>query len=120
MFLELLQIPEFASLLELLQWLAFGGGAVIVVGMFVTRFLENLAFWHNLPHYVKVFVPIALVAIVSAFAEYAIVADLLAFIPDWVETLFLTLLGWLTTQKVLEGLNSRGYASSAKARARGG
>jgi hypothetical protein len=107
-------VPEFGSLEELLMWVLEGGGAMLLAGYVVAYLLENLAFWHNLPLFVKKFTPFVLAALIGLGAKAVLLGDLLSYIPASIQVLILMLVGWLFSQIAYKGIKEGGYAASTR------
>lgn len=107
-------VPEFNSLQELLLWIGTGGGAMVISGLVIAYFLENLAFWHNLPRSLKLVVPVVLTAIIGAVAQSVITLDLLTFVPPIVQTVLLMMVGWLFSQLGYRSIKEGNYAETAR------
>ena len=107
-------LQEFSSLEGLLVWIIAGGGAAILAGYVIAYFLENLAFWHNLPRFVKVLFPIALAGVFGFAAQSVLALELLSAIPPAIQGLILMLVNWLFSQRAYAGIKSGSYARAAK------
>ncbi len=108
------QPEEFGSLEELLVWIVGGGGAMILAGYVVAYFLENLAFWHDLPRTVKVLVPLALAGVFGFAAQSVLALELLPLMPPIVQSVLLMLINWLFSQRAYAGIKSGSYAAGAR------
>lgn len=108
------EIPEFSTLEQFLVWVGTGGGSMILAGLVVAYFLENLAWWHNLPRWVKLITPIVLMGIFGVIAQSVITLDLLTFIPAPVQMILLMLIGWLFSQLGYRSIKGGNYAASAR------
>jgi fructose-specific phosphotransferase system IIC component len=104
----------YSSLLEFFQWIFQGGGAMILAGFVVAYLLENLGWWHDLPHWVKLVVPIILAGVFGVLAESLVVVGLLDQIPPVVQSIVLMLINWLFSQLAYKGIKEGAYAESAR------
>jgi len=109
-------LQEFGSLNDVLVWVVVGGGAAILSGYVLAYLLENFAWWHNLPSWVKRLVPLALAGVFGFVAQAVLDLQLLSGVPPGVQALILTLINWLFNQRAYAGVKDTSYASSAKPR----
>ncbi|HLE03494.1 MAG TPA: hypothetical protein VI729_02625 [Anaerolineales bacterium] len=109
LFLMAFQPDSFGTLEELLVWVVTGGGAMILAGYFVAYFLENLAFWHTLPIWVKTVVPLAIAAVLGFVGSSLLSLDVLKIIPPNVQALVLMLVNWVFSQRAYMGTKGRQY-----------
>jgi xanthine/uracil permease len=107
-------VPEFGSLEEFLVWVGAGGGGMVLSGLVIAYFLENLAFWHGLPRAVKLIVPIALAGLFGFLAQSVLAAELLTMVPPVVQGVVLMLIGWLFSQIGYKSIKEGDYAASAR------
>lgn len=109
-------IPDFGTLEEFFVWIGTGAGSMILAGLVMAYLLENFAWWHNLPRWVKLIAPIVLAAIFATLAQSVIVLDLLTFIPAPAQVLLLMMIMWLFSQIGYRSIKEGPYAASAKRR----
>lgn len=107
-------VPEFGSLEEFLMWVLEGGGAMLLAGYVVAYLLENLAFWHTLPIFVKKFTPFVLAALIGLGAKAVLLGELLSYIPASIQVLILMLIGWLFSQIAYKGIKEGAYGESTR------
>jgi hypothetical protein len=107
-------LPEFSSLEEFFVWVGTGGGAMLLAGLVVAYFLENLKFWHGLPRVVKLIVPLALQGLFGFLAQSVLVADLLTSVPAIAQSILLMAIGWLFSQIGYRSIKEGDYAASAR------
>ena len=115
-------IPDFGTLEEFFIWVGTGAGAMVLTGLVMAYLLENFAWWHDLPRWLKLIAPIVLAAIFGALAQSVIVLDLLTFIPAPAQVVILMLIAWLFSQIGYRSIKEGNYAESARhprARTRG-
>ena len=106
--------PDFGSLAEVLIWVIEGGGAMILAGFIVAYLLENLAFWHNLPVFVKKITPVVMAALLGVGAQSVLLGDLLSYIPPVIQSMMLMLVAWLFSQIAYKGIKEGGYGESTR------
>lgn len=109
LFLMAFQPDSFGTLEELLVWVVAGGGAMILAGYFVAYFLENLAFWHTLPVWIKTVVPLALAGLFGFVGSSLLSLDVLTLIPPSVQALILMLVNWVFGQRAYMGTKGKAY-----------
>lgn len=97
---------QFQTLVEVVTWIAAGGGAMVVAGYVVAYFLANLPFFQNLPRWVKLITPIVLAGLLAVGAQSVLTLGLLDMVPPQVQALLLLLIGWLASQKAYRGIKS--------------
>lgn len=113
---DLLQSPPFETIEEFLLWLAFGGGAAALVGFVLTLFVYQFAFWHKLPYWAQITIPIVVAALVGAAAQAVLELKLYTDLPPAATAIFLALVNWLTTQIAQESRVARYVAARASNR----
>ena len=111
--------PEFGSLEELLLWVLQGGGAMVLAGFIVAYLLENFAFWHNLPTFIKKFTPWVLAALLGLGAKAVLLGDLLSYVPAILQSVILMFVAWLFSQIAYKGIKEGEYAESTRDAAAG-
>jgi hypothetical protein len=113
------QVPgEFADLNSLLAWIIMGGGAMALSGYVVSYLLENWAFYHNLPMWVKKLIPLALAALIAFAAQAVLALDALTSVPAIIQAIILMAINWLFTQFAYKGIKAvSGYGASTRAAA---
>lgn len=109
LFLVAFQPDSFGTLEELLVWVVAGGGAMILAGYFVAYFLENLAFWHGLPVWIKTVVPLALAGVIGFVGSSLLSLDVLKIIPANVQGLVLMLVNWVFSQRAYMSTKGKAY-----------
>ena len=111
LFLVAFQPDSFGSLDELLVWVVAGGGAMALAGYFVAYFLENLAFWHSLPTWLKTVVPLAIAGVLGFVGNAVLSLNLLPAIPANVQALALMLINWVFSQRAYMGTKGKAYGA---------
>jgi len=115
-------IPDFGTLEEFFVWVGTGAGAMVLTGLVMAYLLENFAWWHDLPRWVKLIAPIILSAVFATLAQSVIVLDLLTFIPAPAQIVLLMMIAWFFSQIGYRSIKEGNYAESARhprARTRG-
>ena len=107
-------VPDFSTLEEFLVWIGTGAGSMVLAGLVMAYLLENFAWWHDLPRWVKLIAPIVLAAIFATLAQSVIVLDLLTFIPPPAQVLLLMMIMWLFSQIGYRSIKDGVYAASAR------
>jgi fructose-specific phosphotransferase system IIC component len=103
LFMLAFQPDSFGTLEELLVWVVAGGGAMVLAGYFVAYFLENLAFWHTLPVWIKTVVPLVIAGVLGVVGSSLLSLDLLKIIPPGIQALILMLVNWVFSQRAYMG-----------------
>ena len=115
-------IPDFGTLEEFFIWVGTGAGSMILAGLVMAYLLENFAWWHDLPRWLKLIAPIILSAVFATLAQSVIVLDLLIFIPAPAQIVVLMMIMWLLSQLGYRSIKEGPYGESARhprARTRG-
>lgn len=107
-------VPEFGTLEEFLVWVGVGGGSMVLAGLVVAYFLENMKWWHPLPRWIKILTPIVLSGVFAIVANSMMALDLLTFIPPIFQTILLMLIGWLFSQIGYRSIKEGSYGESAR------
>lgn len=113
---DLLQGPPFETIEEFLLWLSFGGGAAVLVGVILTLFVYQFAFWHSLPYWAQIIIPIVAAALVGAAAQTLLELKLYTELPPAATAIFLAFINWLTMQVTQESRVARFMAARASNR----
>jgi len=106
---------DFGTLVEVLTWLTTRGGAMVLAGYVVAYFFENMSWWHGLPRWVKIVVPILLAGIFSIAATSILALGLVNEVPPQYQALLLALINWLFGQIAYRGLREDSYGKTDKA-----
>ncbi|GAG23440.1 unnamed protein product [marine sediment metagenome] len=108
-----MDVPDWTDFEAVVGWLAFGGGAPIVIAYALSLIVENFPGWHNLPSGVKFILPMIASVGLSIGANY-----LLGF-PEVVSGVsaiwFLVVsavLAWLGSQYAYMKSRSAGYGAA--------
>ena len=107
-------LQEFGALEEVFVWIVVGGGAAILTGYVLAYLLENFAWWHSLPTWLKRLVPLVLAAVFGIVAQTVLDLGLIGLIPPEIQTFILMLVNWLFNQRAYAGIKDSTYAKNAK------
>ena len=107
--------PDWTDFEAVAGWLAFGGGAPIVIAYALSLLVENFPGWHDLPRGVKFILPMLASVGLSIGANYllgypAVIAEISAI---WFVVIS-AVLAWLGSQAGYMKAKAASYARSAK------
>ncbi len=110
-----LELPDWTDFEAVAGWLAFGGGAPVVIAYALSLLVENFAGWHDLPRGVKFILPMLASVLLSIGANYlldfpSVIAEIS---PIWFVVVS-AILAWLGSQAGYMKTKAVGYARSAK------
>ncbi len=110
-----LELPDWTDFEAVAGWLAFGGGAPIVIAYALALLVENFPGWHDLPRGVKFILPMLASVLLSIGANYlldfpSVIAEIN---PIWF-VIVSAVLAWLGSQAGYMKTKAVGYARSAK------
>lgn len=110
-------LQEFASLTEVLIWVASAGGAMYLFGIVEARLLENWVRWHSFPLWVKKVTPIVISALLAMLANVLITVDVTQFIPESLAVVLLAAINWVVSQLDYEKIKQGQYGKSTREQA---
>ena len=107
--------PDWTDFEAVAGWLAFGGGAPIVIAYALSLLVENWPAWHDLPRGVKFILPMLASVGLSIGANYLLsFPEVVAGIaPIWF-VIISAVLAWLGSQFAYMKTKAANYARSAR------
>ena len=113
MLLEALQqaFPDWMNFGAVLAWLV-AGGSVFVVNYALSLLAENFEFWHKLPSWLKMLIPIV-VAILIAFGaqQLLLYPGIVEIIQPYWSLIVMIVLAWLGSQRGLMTVKKSSYGA---------
>ena len=107
--------PDWTDFEAVAGWLAFGGGAPIVVAFALSLLVENWLAWHDLPRGVKFILPMLASVGLSIGANYLLgFPEVIAEISAIWFVVVSAVLAWLGSQVAYMKTKAANYAQSAK------
>lgn len=107
--------PDWTDFEAVAGWLAFGGGAPIVVAYALSLLVENWLAWHDLPRGVKFILPMLASVGLSIGANYLLgFPEVIAEISAIWFVVVSAVLAWLGSQVAYMKTKAANYAQSAK------
>lgn len=105
------ELPDWADLVAVLTWIAVQGGGPAIVVAALSWIVENWPKWHELPKWVKFWVPMLSSILLSALATLALdyLPDVVATISPYWRFIITAALTWLASQGAYVAAKSRGY-----------
>ncbi len=109
------EAPDWTDFEAVVGWLAFGGGAPIVVAYALSLIVENFPGWHDLPRGLKFIIPMLASVLLSIGANYLLgYPEIIAGVsPIWFIVIS-AFLAWLGSQFAYMKARASNYAISAR------
>jgi hypothetical protein len=107
--------PDWTDFEAVAGWLAFGGGAPIVIAFALSLLVENFPGWHDLPRGVKFILPMLASVGLSIGANYLLeFPEVVAGIASIWFVVVSAVLAWLGSQFAYMKTKATNYARSAQ------